>query len=59
MDDNNLLDKNTAMIFYIINEMKKHVGELSVVRGNMHNFLKMNIEIKYNTLQVYIVKQLQ
>ena len=34
------------MILDTINESKKHFGELSVVRGNTHTFLGMNIYIK-------------
>ena len=46
VDDNKLSHKNTEMVSDIINEVKKHFGEMSVVRGNKHNLLGVNIEIK-------------
>ena len=54
-----LLHKNPEVISNIINEVKKHFVEISVVRGNKHNFLGVNIEIKYSTIQVDMVKQLE
>ena len=48
MDDNKVLHKNTEVILDIMNEVKKHVGEI----------LRKNIEIKNNTIQKDIVKQL-
>ena len=43
------------MISDIINEEKKSFGELSVVKGNSHTFLGMNIEIKETMTQVDMV----
>ena len=43
MDDNKLSHKNVEVISYIINEVKKRFGEISVVRGNKHNFMEMDI----------------
>ena len=43
------------MISDIINEVKTHFGELSVVKGNNHTFLGMNIEIKETMTQVDMV----
>ena len=59
MDDNKLSHKNTEMVSDIINEVKKHFGEMSVVRGNKHNLLGVNIEIKESTIQVDMVKHLE
>ena len=59
MDDNKLLHRNIEVILDIMNEVKKHFGELSVVRGDKHTFLVMNIEINDNTIQVNMVKQLE
>ena len=47
------------MVSDIINEAKKHFGEISIVRGNKHNLLGTNIEIKDITIQVYMVEQLK
>ena len=55
VDDNTLLHKNPEVISDIINEVKKSFGELSVVKGNNHTFLGMNIEIKYIMTQVDMV----
>ena len=59
VDNNKLLHKNPEVISDIINEVKKHFGELSVVRGVDNNFLGINIEIKDNTIQVNLVEQLE
>ena len=43
MDDNKLLHTNPEVISYIINEVKKIYGKLSVVRGKKHTFTIMYI----------------
>ena len=43
VDANKLLHKNPDMIYDIINEANNGFGELSVVKGNKHNFLVINI----------------
>ena len=58
MDDNKLLHKNTEVILYIINEVKRHFEEINVVRVNKHTFLGVNIDINYNTIEVNAVEQL-
>ena len=50
VDDNKLLHKNPEVISDIINEVKKHFGEIYVVRLNKHNLLVINIYIKDNTI---------
>ena len=47
------------MISDIINEVKKHFEELSVVRDNRHTLLGVNIEIKDKTIQDNLVEQLE
>ena len=59
MYDNNLSHKNPAVISDTINKLKKHFGDLSIVRGNQHTFLGINIEIKENIIQVDKVKHLE
>ena len=58
VDDNKLSHKNPSVIPDIINKSKKHFGDLSVFRGNKNTFLGMNIEIKDNITQVYMVENL-
>ena len=50
---------NIEVVLYIINELKKFFGYLSVVGGKNHTFLVMNMEIKDNMTQADIVKQLE
>ena len=59
MYEKKLSHRNPEVISYIINEVKKKIGELSLVRGGGHAFLVMNIEIKYSMIQVNMVKQLE
>ena len=59
VDDNKLSHKNSYVISDIINEVKKHFGELSIVRDNKHAFLGVNIEIKDRTVQFDTVEQLE
>ena len=59
VDDNKLLHKNPELISDIINEEKKCFGEPSVVIGNKHTFLGMNIHIKDNMIKVKMVEQLE
>ena len=41
--DNKLSHKNPEVVSDIINEVNKHFVELSVVRGNKHTLLGINI----------------
>ena len=50
--------KNPAVISDIINKWKKHIGYLSIVRGNRHTLLGMNINIKLSIIQVDTIEQL-
>ena len=45
VDDNKVSHKDPQVVTKVINLMKKHFGELKVVRGNKDSFLGMNIEI--------------
>ena len=56
---NKLLHKNIEEIFDIMNELKKTFGDIYFVRGSKYTLLVMNIEIKDNTIQVGMVKQLE
>ena len=58
VDDKTLSHINLALISDIINKVKKIFGDISVVRGNKHTFLGMNNEIKYNIIQVDMVRHL-
>ena len=59
MDNNKLSHKNPAVLSNIFNKIKKHFEDLSVVRGNTHNLLGMEIDMKYDIIQVYMVEQLE
>ena len=59
MDDNKLSHKDPTIKSDIINRLKKKIGDLSVVRENLHTFLGMKKEIKYNIIQVGVVEQLE
>ena len=59
VDDNTLLHKNPEVISDIINEVRKHFVKISVVRGNKHTFMGINIEIKYSAIQFDVVEQLE
>ena len=43
VDDNKLSHKNLEVTLYIINEVKKHFGDISVVIVNKHTFPVKNI----------------
>ena len=47
------------MISNIIEEIKKYFGDFSVVRGDKHTFLGMNIEIKNNIIHIDKVKNMR
>ena len=55
MNDNKLSNKNPEVISDIINEVKKHFGDIYDVRGNKHTLLGINIDIKYNTLKFHMI----
>ena len=56
VDDNNLSHKNPELILDIMNEVRKHFEELSIVKEKNHTFLVMNTKIKDNMIQVGMVK---
>ena len=43
----------------MIKKLKKHFGNISVVRGNKHIFSGVNIEIKDKIIKIDMVKQLE
>ena len=59
IEDNKLSHKNLKLIQDIINEVKRHFGQLSAVRGNKHTLLGMNIYTKEKTIQVNMFEQLK
>ena len=56
VDDNKLSQKNPALISNIIEEIRKHLGDLSVVRENKKTFLGMNAEINNNIIHIDMVR---
>ena len=59
VDDKKSSHKNPELISNIIEEKKKHFGCLSVMRGNKHTFLGINIEIKNNIIHINMVEHLR
>ena len=53
VDGNKLSHRNLEVISDIINKPKKHFGELSVVRGNKHILLGINIYKLHNDTSRY------
>ena len=45
MDNNIVSHMEARVVEDLINDLKKHFGELVVTRGNKHTFLGMNINI--------------
>ena len=58
VDDNKLSHKNPSVILDIIKKLKKTIVYLSVVRGDKHTLLRVNIEIKDKIVQFDMVEQL-
>ena len=56
---NKISHENPAVISDIINKVKKHIVELSILIGNKHTILDMNIEVRDNIIQVDMVKKLK
>ena len=46
IDDNKISHVNKKVVTDVISKISKHFGELTVSRGNKHDFLGMDIEIK-------------
>ena len=59
MDDNKSSYKNPAVITNIIEEINKHFGDFSVVRGNKKTFLGIKIERKNNVIHIGIFEKLR
>ena len=57
VDDNKLSHINPEVISDMINEVMNLFGNLSVVRGNNHNVVGMNLDINKSTIQINIVVQ--
>ena len=57
VDDNKISHKGPTMVTQVLDQISKYFGDLSITRGNKHDFLGMNIEIKDK--KVYIDKEHQ
>ena len=43
VDDNKLSHKDPAVVTEVLEEISKHIGNLTITRGKKHTFLGMNI----------------
>ena len=59
VDDNKFSHNKTTVMSNITKQIKKHFGDLSVVRGNKHTLLGIIIKIKRIIINIYMVKQLR
>ena len=46
VDDNKISHKDSTVVTQVLDQISKYFGDLSITRGNKHDFLAMNIEIK-------------
>jgi hypothetical protein len=61
VDDNKLSHKDPEVVTMILDEIKKHFGELVISRGNKHDLLGMHVEMnrKNKTVEIQMKDQLQ
>jgi hypothetical protein len=61
VDDNKLSHKDPEVVTMILNEIKKHFGELVISRGNKHDLLGMHVEMNRSnkTVEIEMKDQLQ
>jgi hypothetical protein len=61
VDNNKLLHKDPKVVTMILDEIKKHFGELVISRGDKHDLLGMHVEMnqKDRTLEIQMKDQLQ
>ena len=52
VDDNKISHVDKDVVSAVINNISKHFGDLAVTRGNKHDFLGMDIEIKDKMVHV-------
>jgi hypothetical protein len=61
VDENKLSHRDPEVVTMILEEVKKHFGELVISRGNKHNLLGMHVEMNRNnkTVEIEMKDQLQ
>jgi hypothetical protein len=61
VDDNKLSHKDPEVVSMILDEIKKHFGELVISRGNKHDLLGMHMEMNRSnrTVEIEMKDQLQ
>ena len=60
VDDNKVSHKDPAVVTEILNEIKKHFGDITISRGKEHEFLGMDIKLRGDGLiEVCMKKQIE
>ena len=59
VDDNKVSHKDPQVVTDVLNIISEHFGELSISRGNKHDFLGMNIELRDQKVFVDMQEQVQ
>ena len=59
VDDNKISHKDPQVVTDVLNAISQHFGDLSISRGNKHDFLGMNIEIKDRQVHINMQEQVQ
>lgn len=58
VDDNKISHVSKDVVTSVINEISQHFGELTVSRGNKHDFLGMDIELKDGKVYISMKDQI-
>ena len=59
VDDNKFSHKDPNDVTKVLQDISKHFGELTISRGNKHDFLGMNFEIKNKKVYIDMKDQVQ
>ena len=59
VDDNKISHKDPHVVTKILQDISEHFGELTISRGNKHDFLGMNIEIKDKKVYIDMKEQVE
>ena len=59
VDNNKVSHKDPTVVTQVLDEISKNFGDLSITRGNKHNFLGMNIEIKDRKVYIDMEHQVE
>ena len=59
MDDDKISHKDPTVVTQVLDQISRYFGVLSITRGNKHDFLGMNIEIKDKKVYIDMEQQLE